>query len=115
MSNGGGDNGDQVTAAPSTGKAITEPRKSGLVWAATNMFESLGLLNKGSGDSAATPKAGDAAQTAGISSNALSVTRLGGSRHHHRAKQAEGWRLEQPEPGVLIWHTPSGRTYTTVL
>ena len=23
-------------------------------------------------------------------------------RHHHRAKQAEGWRLEQPEPGVLI-------------
>ena len=26
--------------------------------------------------------------------------------HHHRCKQAEGWRLEQPEPGVLIWHTP---------
>ena len=34
-------------------------------------------------------------------------------RHHHRCKQAEGWRLEQPEPGVLIWHTPSGRTYAT--
>jgi hypothetical protein len=34
-------------------------------------------------------------------------------RHHHRCKQAEGWRLEQPEPGVLIWHTPSGRSYTT--
>jgi Domain of unknown function (DUF222) len=34
-------------------------------------------------------------------------------RHHHRAKQAQGWRLEQPEPGVLIWHTPSGRSYTT--
>ena len=34
-------------------------------------------------------------------------------RHHHRCKQAEGWRLEQPEPGVLIWHTPAGRTYTT--
>src|SRR5690242_658217 len=34
-------------------------------------------------------------------------------RHHHRCKQADGWRLEQPEPGVLIWHTPSGRTYTT--
>jgi hypothetical protein len=29
------------------------------------------------------------------------------------AKQAEGWRLEQPEPGVLVWHTPAGRTYTT--
>ena len=34
-------------------------------------------------------------------------------RHHHRCKQAEGWRLEQPEPGVLIWHTPAGRTYVT--
>jgi hypothetical protein len=34
-------------------------------------------------------------------------------RHHHRCKQAEGWRLEQPEPGVLAWHTPAGRSYTT--
>jgi Domain of unknown function (DUF222) len=34
-------------------------------------------------------------------------------RHHHRCKQAHGWHLEQPEPGVLIWHTPAGRTYTT--
>ena len=34
-------------------------------------------------------------------------------RHHHRSKQAQGWRLEQPEPGVLKWHTPSGRTFTT--
>ncbi len=34
-------------------------------------------------------------------------------RHHHRCKQAEGWRLEQPEPGVLVWHTPTGRSYTT--
>jgi hypothetical protein len=34
-------------------------------------------------------------------------------RHHHRYKQADGWWLEQPEPGVLKWHTPSGRTYTT--
>ena len=34
-------------------------------------------------------------------------------RHHHRCKQAEGWQLEQPEPGVLVWRTPSGRTYTT--
>jgi hypothetical protein len=23
-------------------------------------------------------------------------------RHHHRCKQGQGWRLEQPEPGVLI-------------
>jgi Domain of unknown function (DUF222) len=34
-------------------------------------------------------------------------------RHHHRCKQAQGWHLEQPEPGVLVWRTPSGRTYTT--
>jgi Domain of unknown function (DUF222) len=34
-------------------------------------------------------------------------------RRHHRAKQAEGWRLEQPEPGHLTWHVPSGRTYST--
>lgn len=34
-------------------------------------------------------------------------------RHHHRAKQAEGWLLEQPEPGLLIWRTPSGRSYST--
>jgi hypothetical protein len=34
-------------------------------------------------------------------------------RHHHRCKQAEGWWLEQPEPGVLVWRTPAGRSYTT--
>jgi hypothetical protein len=34
-------------------------------------------------------------------------------RHHYRCKQADRWWLEQPEPGVLIWHTPAGRTYTT--
>ena len=28
-------------------------------------------------------------------------------RHHHRCKQADGWRLERPEPGVLVWHTPA--------
>jgi len=34
-------------------------------------------------------------------------------RHHHRCKQAQGWHLEQPEPGVLKWRAPSGRAYTT--
>ena len=34
-------------------------------------------------------------------------------RHHHRCKQAEGWWLEQPEPGFLIWRVPSGRSYAT--
>jgi hypothetical protein len=34
-------------------------------------------------------------------------------RRHHRCKQAPGWRLAQPEPGVMRWTTPSGRSYTT--
>ena len=34
-------------------------------------------------------------------------------RRHHEAKQAPGWRLEQPSPGVLTWTIPSGRTYGT--
>ena len=34
-------------------------------------------------------------------------------RRHHRCKQAPGWQLTQPEPGVMIWTTPSGRSYTT--
>jgi hypothetical protein len=34
-------------------------------------------------------------------------------RRHHRAKQAPGWTLEQPEPGIFRWTTPSGRVYTT--
>jgi hypothetical protein len=34
-------------------------------------------------------------------------------RHGHRAKQAPGWHLEQPEPGIAVWTLPSGRKYTT--
>jgi hypothetical protein len=34
------------------------------------------------------------------------------ARHHH-AKHAPGWRLEQLEPGLMRWTTPSGRTFTT--
>ena len=34
-------------------------------------------------------------------------------RYHHRNKQAPGWHLDQPEPGVFIWRNPSGRTHTT--
>jgi hypothetical protein len=34
-------------------------------------------------------------------------------RRHHRTKQAQGWQLTQPEPGVLIWTLPCGRTITT--
>jgi hypothetical protein len=34
-------------------------------------------------------------------------------RHHHRCKQAQGWQLTQPEPGVMQWRTPHGRTFTT--
>jgi hypothetical protein len=32
-------------------------------------------------------------------------------RKHHQLKQLPGWTLEQPEPGHLIWTTPSGRRY----
>ena len=34
-------------------------------------------------------------------------------RHHHQAKQAHGWHLDQPRPGTLIWRLPHGRSYTT--
>ena len=34
-------------------------------------------------------------------------------RRHHRAKQAPGWRVEQPEPGTTRWTLPNGRTHTT--
>ena len=34
-------------------------------------------------------------------------------RRHHGAKQARGWRLDQPEPGILVWSLPHGRTYRT--
>jgi hypothetical protein len=30
----------------------------------------------------------------------------------HQAKQAPGWHLEQPSPGILIWQPPHGRRYT---
>ena len=34
-------------------------------------------------------------------------------RRHHRCKQAPGWQLTQPQPGVMRWTTPAGRSYTT--
>ena len=34
-------------------------------------------------------------------------------RKHHQAKQAPGWHLEQPQPGIMVWTTPSGRRYIT--
>jgi HNH endonuclease len=35
-------------------------------------------------------------------------------RAHHRAKQAPGWQLAQPEPGRLTWIPPHGRAYTVI-
>jgi uncharacterized protein DUF222 len=32
-------------------------------------------------------------------------------RHCHQAKQAHGWRLEQPRPGEFVWRPPHGRSY----
>jgi hypothetical protein len=34
-------------------------------------------------------------------------------RRHHRCKQAAGWKVEQPDPGILRWTVPSSRTYAT--
>jgi hypothetical protein len=34
-------------------------------------------------------------------------------KRHHHAKHAPGWKLEQTEPGLMRWTTPSGRSYTT--
>jgi hypothetical protein len=42
----------------------------------------------------------------------VSLVPLG--RRHYQAKEAPGWHLSQPEPGLLTWTTPSGRRYTTV-
>jgi Domain of unknown function (DUF222) len=35
-------------------------------------------------------------------------------RRHHRCKQAPGWLVEQPEPGVIRWTLPNGRAHTTL-
>jgi hypothetical protein len=34
-------------------------------------------------------------------------------RHHHKCKQSDGWELQQPGPGILVWTTPAGRHYVT--
>lgn len=34
-------------------------------------------------------------------------------RRHHRLKGSPGWELEMPEPGILAWRLPHGRTYVT--
>jgi hypothetical protein len=35
-------------------------------------------------------------------------------RQHHQVKQALGWQLTQPEPGVLTWTAPHGRSYVVM-
>jgi hypothetical protein len=35
-------------------------------------------------------------------------------RRHHQTKQAPGWQLTQPAPGVMDWRAPSGRAYQRV-
>jgi hypothetical protein len=32
-------------------------------------------------------------------------------RRHHRVKQAEGWRLDEIQPGHYLWTTPCGKRY----
>jgi hypothetical protein len=39
---------------------------------------------------------------------------LGGfCRSDHRLKQRQHWQVSQPEPGIFVWTTPSGRQYVT--
>jgi hypothetical protein len=60
-------------------KTLATPRQpNGFGALVTRLLETLGLLNKGSAESAATPTSGEAAQTTGVSNNALNVTRVGG-------------------------------------
>jgi len=33
------------------------------------------------------------------------------SRRYHRGKTLAGWQLDQPEPGVFIWQTPTGQRF----
>ncbi|WP_162606730.1 HNH endonuclease signature motif containing protein, partial [Jiangella asiatica] len=33
------------------------------------------------------------------------------ARRFHLDKTLHGWRLDSPEPGVLVWTSPAGRTY----
>jgi hypothetical protein len=35
-------------------------------------------------------------------------------RFCHRLKQSQGWTLQQPSPGVMVWITPAGRRYLTL-
>lgn len=61
---------------PPPGSVARTP--NGLVSIVTKLLESVGLLNAGSSKSAPTPTTGEAAQTTGISTNSLNVTRVGG-------------------------------------
>jgi hypothetical protein len=40
-------------------------------------------------------------------------TRCGPPPGNGIEKQAPGWTLIQPQPGVMRWTTPAGRSYTT--
>jgi hypothetical protein len=53
-------------------------RDSGFAKVVTTIFESVGLLNKGSANAVAAPSPSEADQVQPVSSNALNVTRVGG-------------------------------------
>jgi hypothetical protein len=58
--------------------ATAEIRKAGFAKSLTEKLEKIGLLNNGSSKAPATPSASEAAATAGVSTNALNVTRVAG-------------------------------------
>ena len=48
-----------------------------------------------------------------IGDNSGCMALKGASPEYAGPGLADRWRLDQPEPGVLVWHTPAGRTYDT--
>jgi hypothetical protein len=57
---------------------VETQRESGFAKVVATIFESLGVLNKGSAQAAAAPSASETSVVQPISSNALNVTRVGG-------------------------------------
>jgi hypothetical protein len=44
-----------------------------------------------------------------------SMARLAAEIELGRAEVPRGWKLDRPTPGILVWTTPSGRSYAFTL
>ena len=45
----------------------------------------------------------------------VSMARLAADIERGRAEVPRGWKLDRPSPEVLVWTTPSGRSYASTL